>query len=263
MASAPPELREAASYEALLEYRPAPDLLAGRVVLVTGAAEGIGREAAAAYARHGARTILLDWNRAGLEAADDEFRAAGWPAPVLCPADLSGATVDDLRTVAGRIGEQFGRLDGLLNNAGWIGALAPFEHQQPRIWGKALNVNLAAPFFLTQWCMPLLKRARDPAIVFSLHRSSRAYWGAYGVAKAGMEAFVRILADEYHPRSAYPMRVIGIDTGPLMTAERRRHYPGEALHAHPPARSAAPVYLYAMGPDARGRSNPILRSARA
>jgi NAD(P)-dependent dehydrogenase (short-subunit alcohol dehydrogenase family) len=246
-------------FETLLDYRPARDLLTERIILVTGAAEGIGREAAALYAAHGAQTILLDWNQSGLEAAYDAFCAAGWPAPVLCPVDLSGATLQDLCTVVARIEEAFGRLDGLLNNAGWIGALTPFEHQQPNVWGKVFNINLAAPFFLTQWCMALLKRSADPAIVFSLHETSRAFWGAYGVAKAGLEALVHILADEYHPRSAHPMRVIGIDTGPVTTAERRRHYAGEVPGTAPPPQAVAAPYLYAMGPDARGHTDLILR----
>lgn len=249
------------SFEALLDYRAPPDLLAGRIILVTGAADGIGRASAALFAAHGATTILLDWNQSGLEAAYDQFCAAGWRAPVLCPVDLSGVTLDELKMIATQIDEDYGRLDGLLNNAGWIGALTPFEHQQPNMWGKVLNINLGAPFFLTQWCIPLLKRSPDPAIVFSLHETSRAFWGAYGIAKAGLEALVHILADEFHQEGAHPMRVVGIDTGPVLTAERRRHYAGEVPGTAPAPEAVIAPYLYAMGPDARGRTDIVLRAS--
>lgn len=238
------------SFGSLLDYRPPDGALAGKVILITGAAEGIGRAVAEGYARSGARTVLLDRNRTALEAAADSFSQAGWPIPGLCPVDLSGATLENLQELAERIGEEYGRLDGLVNNAGWIGALMPFEHYDPALWGKALNVNLAAPFFLTQASVPLLKESDDPAVVFSLHDVRRAYWGAYALAKAGLEALIRILADEYHAGAANPMRVMGIDPGPVETPGRRRHYPGELPGTQPSAESIIGPYMYAMSPEA-------------
>ena len=250
---------QAPTLRALLDYRPPDDLLRGRAILVTGGAEGIGRAVACAYGRCGAVVILVDRNRRALHALREAFVAAGWRAPMVCTMDLARARLSDLRDLAARVDGEFGRLDGLLNNAGWIGALTPFEHCDPATWGKTLSVNLAAPFFLTQWSMQLLKRSSDPAIVFSLHHAQRAHWGAYGIAKAGLEALVHILADEYHPQSAFPMRVIGVDPGPVATAERRRHYPGEPPDAHPQPDAVVGPYLYAMGPE--GQSGLVLRHA--
>lgn len=246
-------------FETLLDYQPHESILAQRVIMITGAASGIGRAVAAAYARHGARTILLDCNRDALECAFESFVAAGWPEPRLCPVDLSGATLENLREVAARVEQEYGRLDGLLNNAGWIGALMPFEHYDPLLWSKVVTINLAAPFFLTQVCIPLLKRSSDPAIVFSLHEARRAYRGAYGLSKAGLAALADILANEYDSASANPMRVIGIDTGPVQTAERRRHYPGEPPGTHPVPESIVGPYLYAMSPQAGKCSGLLVR----
>lgn len=246
-------------FAALQAYSPAPDLLAGRVVLVTGAADGIGRAAARVYARHGASTVLLDRNAVGLEALRELMVSDEVPEPELVEMDLAAATPADYRALAEKIGERFGRLDGLLNNAGWIGALAPFEHTEPRVWSQALAVNLVAPYFLTQWCMPLVRRSEDPALVFSLHDARRAHWGGYGIAKAGLEAFMRMLADEYHAGSMAPVRVLGIDPGPVATESRRRHYPGEPASAHPAPESVTGPYLYAMGPDARGLTGIVIR----
>ncbi|TAL84334.1 MAG: SDR family NAD(P)-dependent oxidoreductase [Rhodanobacter sp.] len=247
-------------YHQLLHYEAPPDLLSGRVILITGAAEGIGRSVALRYARHGARLVLLDWNRKGLEALNDDILELEAVAPVLCPADLSGITIDGLRDIVRHIEEHLGRLDGLLNNASWIGALSPFEHYAPATWSKVMNVNLAAPFFLTQWCLPLLRKAPDPVIGFSLHQSSRAYWGGFAMAKAGQQALLQVLAEEYHLESSQPVRIFGVDTGPVMTAGRHQHYPGEAPDAHPYPDSVTGPYLYAMGPAAAGHSPLWLRN---
>lgn len=253
--------RPAPSFEELLDYRPAGALLAGRVVLITGAAAGIGRAVAVACARQGADTVLLDCNARRLEEVRGAIVAEGHRDPELVLADLAVATISDYRRVAESLGERFGRLDGMVNNAGWIGALAPFEHVEPETWGRAITINLLAPFFLTQWCMPLLRKSADPALVFSLHEASRAFWGGYGVAKAGLAGLLRIIADEYHPRSAHPVRVLGIDPGPVMTAERRKHYPGEHPEAHPQPESVVGPYLFALGPEGAGLSGLVFAPA--
>jgi NAD(P)-dependent dehydrogenase (short-subunit alcohol dehydrogenase family) len=256
-----PPLSSPPDYHTLLDYHAPEDLLAHRVILVTGAAQGIGRAAALRYARHGATLVLLDWDRKGLESLNDEILAQGRGEALLCPADLSGITIVGLREIADHIGRRLGRLDGLLNNAAWIGALAPFEHYPPATWTKVMNINLAAPFFLTQWCMPLLHEADDPVVGFSLQGTSRAYWGGFALAKAAQEALLGVLADEYHARSAHPVRLFGIDTGPVMTPGRRLHYPGETIDAHPQPEQVTGPYLYAMGPEARGYSPLLLRAA--
>ena len=248
------------SYLHLLQYDGPADLLANRVILITGAAHGIGRAVAMRYARHGARLVLLDWDRPGLNALSDEILAQSGSEALLCPADLSGITISGLREIADHIGTQCGRLDGVLNNAGWIGALTPFEHYPPATWTKVMNINLAAPFFITQWCMPLLHKGEEPVVGFSLQAASRAYWGGFAMAKAAQEALIGVLADEYHPQSAHPVRVFGIDSGAVMTPGRRLHYPGEASNAHPQPEQVTGPYLYAMGPHARGHSPLVLRA---
>lgn len=247
------------TFSSLLGYKPDPDALQGRILLITGAAFGIGRALAIACASLGATTVLLDNDASGLGITEEAIIDQGCPAPVLCMADLAGATLDDFRTIGEQIEAQFGRLDGLVNNAGWIGALSPFEHCDPATWSQAVNVNLAAPFFLTQQCMPVLHRAADPVVVFSLDNASRAYWGGYGVAKAGLEGLLHILADEYHLESAHPVRVIGVDPGPVMTPGRSRHYPGEQPDDHPQPDAVVGPYLYSLSGVAAGITGLVLR----
>ena len=246
-------------FDALLRYAPVDGQLARRAIVITGAADGIGRAVAAACARHGAHTILVDCNEKGLDEAHEAFVRQGWPAPALCPMDLARCGIEDFRTVAFHVGERYGHLDGLVNHAGWIGALAPFEHTDPSTWGRAISIGLAAPYFLTQWCMPLLRRSPDPAVVFSLDDARRAHRGGYGIAKAGLEGLVDMLADEYHSDSPCPLRVAGIDPGPVMTSQRRRHYPGERPGTHPGPDVVVGPYLYMLGPDAGTGVHRVLR----
>lgn len=70
---------------------------------------------------------------------------------------------------------------------------------------------------------------------------------------------MHILADEYHAGGAQPVRALGIDPGPVATAARRRHYPGEAADAHPLPEAITGPYLFAMGPGARGLSGLVWR----
>lgn len=247
------------AWHELLAYAPEPGYLAGRIILVTGAAGGIGRAVAAAYARHGAQTILLDSHRKGLEQAHQQFVVAGWPEPVLCPVDFSSMTLENVREIASEMERRFGVLDGLLNNASWTGELTPFEHYAPNTWAKVMNVNLAAPFFLTQWLMPLLRKSDNPALVFSLHDCAKAYWNGFAMAKAGQEALVRVLAQEYAADSSHPVRVVGIDPGPVMTEGRRQNYPGEEPGTHAQPEEVIGPYLYAMGPDAEDWSGRVMR----
>jgi NAD(P)-dependent dehydrogenase (short-subunit alcohol dehydrogenase family) len=210
-------------------WQPAPDLLRDRIILLTGAANGIGRALADALAAHGATLVLLDRDVHGLEAAYDAIVAAGHPEPALYPMDLSGAGPDDYDALATTLEREFGRLDGLVHNAAELGALIPLSHFETELWYRTLQTDLNAPCLLTLACLDLLNASRDASVVFTsdaVGRHGKAYWGAYGVAKAGLECFMQILADELETNT--PIRANSIDPGPVLTGLRRIAYPGES-----------------------------------
>lgn len=210
------------------DWEPTPDLLRERIILLTGAANGIGRALADALAAHGATLVLLDKDVHGLELAYDEIVAAGHPEPALYPMDLAGAGPDDYIALAETLEREFGRLDGLINNAAELGALIPVSNFETELWFRTLQVDLNAPCLLTMACLGLLNASRDASVVFvsdAVGRHGKAYWGAYGVAKAGLEGFMQILADELEANT--PVRVNSIDPGPVLTGLRRTAYPGE------------------------------------
>lgn len=236
------------------QYTPRSDLLKDRVILITGAGDGIGKALSLACAAHGATIILLGKTVKKLEAVYDAIETASGPQPAIYPMNLEGATPKDYSDLLDNIEGEFGQLDGLVNNAGWVGALTPFKHYDVELLARVMTVNLYAPILLTRFCLPLLENAEDPAIVFSTHHCQRAYWGAYGIAKAGQKGLLDILTSEYDSESNHPIRINGVDSGPVSTRERRAHYPGEAADANPPPDQVIAPYLYFLGPDSRGVS---------
>lgn len=241
------------------DYQPAPGLLKDRVILVTGASDGIGAEAAQHYAALGATVILHGRSLAKLEAVYDAIEKAGGAQPAIVPLDLSTATAADYQQLATTIETEFGRLDGLLHSAGVLGDITPLEMYDPDTWDFVMKINLRAPYLLTQALLPLLKQSADASVVFttsSVGRRARAFWGAYAVSKGGTEGLAQLLADELMNTSH--IRVNCLNPGATRTAMRASAYPGEnPLSLKTPA-EIMPLYLWLMGPDSRGTTGQSL-----
>jgi NAD(P)-dependent dehydrogenase (short-subunit alcohol dehydrogenase family) len=238
-------------------YSPPGNLLHNRVILVTGASEGIGKAVALAYAAHGATVILLAKDLKKLEQVYDQIETAGHPQAAIYPMNLEGATVKDYEDLANSLESEFGRLDGLLNNAGWVGGLTPLRHYDQQRWAQVMTINLHAPFLLSKGCLPLLEKSDDPAILFSTHACLKAYWGAFGIAKHGLLGMLTILAKELEGDKT--IRVNGVDTGPVRTWMRRQDYPGEDPNTLLAPEAVTSAYLYFMGPDSRGVTGENVR----
>ena len=242
-------------------YKPASSLLQDRVILVTGAGDGIGKAAAKIYARYGATVVLTGRTSHKLEAVYDEIIAEGLSEPAIFPLDLSSAEDNDFLGLAGGIAQEFGRLDGLLNNAAELGSLTPIDHYPHELLQRILKVNLEAPFALTQACLPLLRQAEDAAILFSStvsYEKSAAYWGAYGISKQGLDAFMRILADELENNTN--IRVNSIDPGAVRTRLRHLAYPAEDMNLLAMPDDVALHYLYMMSPDSQGVHGQLIHA---
>lgn len=234
-------------------YQPSSKLLEDRVILVTGAGDGIGRAAARAFAAHGATTILLGKTQGKLEQVYDEIVAGGDPEPLILPLDLQYLTPDSARELADTIEQELGRLDGLLHNAALLGSMTAIADYSPDRWQQVMQVNVHAAFLLTQALLPLLKQAPDASIVFttsSVGRQGRAFWGAYAISKFAVEGLVQTLAQELDQVS--PVRVNAINPGATRTRMRATAYPGENPETRPTADSLMPLWLYLMGPDSTG-----------
>lgn len=236
----------------MFSYQAPQDLLAGRVILVTGAGDGIGRAAAHAYASHGATVVLLGRTLEKLEHVYDELEAAGYPQPAIVPLNLETAAEHDYIELANQLQDTFGKLDGVLHNAGLLGPITSIEGYDPIIWQQVMQVNLNAPFMLTQTLLPLLRLAPEASVIFTssgVGRRGRAHWGAYAVSKFGTEGLVQVLADELENISN--IRINCINPGATRTAMRTWAYPAENPQSNPAPEQIMPLYLYLMGPDSR------------
>jgi NAD(P)-dependent dehydrogenase (short-subunit alcohol dehydrogenase family) len=241
------------------DYRPAPDLLASRAVLVTGAGQGLGRAVALACAAHGATVALLGRRQEKLEATYDAIVAAGGAQPAIVPLDLAKAAAPDFDQLAQLLRHALGRLDGIAHCATHFVPLRPLADQGIESWLEMLRVNVAAPAAITRACLPLLAQAPDSSVVFTGETHGvhpRAFWGAFAVSKAALTPLAAIWADELE-RAGHP-RVNVLVPGPIATPQRARSHPGEDRSSLRTAESAATSYLYLLGPDARGLSGRTL-----
>lgn len=237
----------------LKNYQPRNDLLNERVIVITGAGDGIGRAAALACANAGATVVLLGRTLAKLEAVYDEIENSGSPKPAIYPINLESATEHDFEGLANTLKQEFGRVDGLLHNAGELGPRTSLSLYDAAAWNKVMQVNVTAPFLLTQALMPLLHASEDASIVFtssSVGRQGRAYWGAYAVSKGATENLMQTLADELDGVS--PVRANSINPGATRTSMRATAYPAEDPQTVTAPQDIMPVYLYLLGPDSKG-----------
>jgi NAD(P)-dependent dehydrogenase (short-subunit alcohol dehydrogenase family) len=243
----------------MFKYSARPDLLEGRVILVTGAGRGIGAAAARTYASHGATVLLLGRTEANLNEVYDEIEATGAPRPVVIPFDLETALPHQYDELAAMIEAEFGRLDGVLHNASIIGPRTPIEQLRGEQFMQVMHVNVNATFMLTTALLPLLKRSPDASIAFtssSVGRKGRAYWGAYGVSKFATEGLMQTLADEIDGLGS--IRANSINPGATRTDMRAQAYPAEDPTNNPTPEQIMPLYLYLMGPDSKGINGQAL-----
>lgn len=235
--------------QTLQHYTAPAGALKNKVILVTGAGDGIGKVAAITYASYGASVILLGKTTAKLTAVYDEIVAAGYPEPAIVPLDLKGATKKHYQDMAVTIQAEFGRLDGVLHNAGLLGVLTPFEHIDLPTWQDIMQINVTAPMLMTQALLPLLKQAANASVVFTssgVGRKGRAFWGPYAVSKFATEGLMQTVADEYDNTT---VRFNCINPGATRTSMRAKAYPGEDPKTLKTPAELMWVYLYLMSDD--------------
>jgi NAD(P)-dependent dehydrogenase (short-subunit alcohol dehydrogenase family) len=235
------------------QFTPERDLLKGRAILVTGAGSGLGRALAIECARAGASVILSGRTGAKLERVYDEIEALGAPQPAIAALDLAVATAVDYDGLARVIGDEFGKLDGLVHAAGLLGDRSPLEQYDVPTWCKVLHVNLTAPFILTQVLLPNLRKSEDASVIFvssGVVKQPRPFWGAYAVAKAGLESVRSMLAEELEGEAN--IRVNSVNPGRMRTAMRAAAYPAEDPNTVPPPESVSGPFLYLLSERGRG-----------
>ncbi|MFH1058078.1 MAG: SDR family oxidoreductase [Pseudomonadota bacterium] len=191
--------------------------LQGRVALITGGAGHLGRAMAAALAELGAAVAILDRDAQACQSAAAELGHAHGVTTLGLACDL--ASEDQVRAAPGAVLESLGRLDILINCAAFVGTsklegwVEPFDQQSPATWRAALEVNLTAPFVLTQACAPALTASGHGSVIniASIYGVAGPDMGlyegtamgnpaAYGASKGGLIQLTRWLATVLAPR---------------------------------------------------------------
>ena len=227
-------------------YIPQNRYLENKTILVTGAGDGIGKQAALHYGKYGATVILLGKTVAKLEAVYDEIVNNGGNEPGIVPLDLKGATAQHYRDMANTISDQFGCLDGLLHNASLLGHLGPFAQISETDWQNVFQVNVTSQFLMTQALLPALKNAPSSSVIFttsSVGLQGRAYWGPYSISKFATQGMMQVLADEFENST---IRFNCINPGGTKTAMRAKAFPAENTDNLTTPEEIMPLYLYLM-----------------
>jgi NAD(P)-dependent dehydrogenase (short-subunit alcohol dehydrogenase family) len=238
------------------DYQPPAGSLKDRVILITGAGDGLGRATAIEAAKAGATVILLGRTIKKLEATYDAIEQAGGPQPGIVPLNLNGATWNDHLTVAETLEREFGRLDGLVHCAAHFLGFARLAELAPKDWMDGVQTNLTAAYVLTRSCLPLLEKSADASIVFvtdSSGRKPKPYHGVYGITKAALEAMSATWAQEC-ALSQPQLRFNSFYPGPMRTAIRVKGYAGEGVQETPAPDAAARRLVWLLSAASRGLS---------
>ena len=242
-------------------YSIAKGELKNKVVLVTGANRGFGKAMTLDLAKAGATVIMLGRDLGSLETAYDEVVDAGFAEPILYPLDLEGATPEHYQQLQKDILDNFGKLDGLIHNAGIIGTMMPIEQYDLKLWYSTMQINVNAPFMLTQFLIPALNKSNDARILFlssSVGRKAKAYWGAYGVSKFAIEGLSKTLSEELEKTN---IKTNSLDPKRMRTKMRQTAYPAENIENNPTPESVSPAIVYLMSNEAKGLNGKQLTLA--
>ncbi|NQZ81025.1 MAG: YciK family oxidoreductase [Colwellia sp.] len=244
----------------MFNYQIIEDSLQNKTILITGAGDGIGRQAALTYAKLGATVILLGKTVKKLEDVYDEILAQGSLKPAIIPLDMKGATKQNYIDMCATINAQFGKLDGVLLNASMLGELTPFTQIHEQIWTEVMQVNVNAQFLIAQALIPTLQLADNASLIFTssgVGHKGKAYWGPYSVSKFATEGMMQVIADEFENSK---LRTNAINPGATRTKMRASAFPAENKEKLATAEDIMPLYVYLMSDDSKDVNGKTLNA---
>ena len=231
-------------------YKAPDNLLKDKVILISGGGSGIGREAGLTFSSFGAETILLGKDPSNLEETYSLYEKNSLKKPILQVIDLETAQEEDFKEISNEVLKEFGKLDGLLNNAGILGTKTSIQNYDLEEWRRVSKVNFESALLLTRSLFPVLEIPDNSSVVFTssgVGKKGRAYWGAYAISKFATEGLVQILSEELEKTSG--IRVNAINPGPVETKMRAQAYPAEDPKTLKSPKEVMNAYLFLMGID--------------
>lgn len=249
----------------MFEYTPKPNSLAGKTVLITGGAKGIGKAIALSYAEAGAKALITGRDEASLIETCSQINRAYPSDSDIATAeyallDLARADDQTCENLATACKTRYQKLDGLVHNAGVLGDIGAISNADSMLWQDVMQINVNAAFVLTKALLPLLSQSPSASIIFtssSVGRKGRATWGAYSVSKFATEGLMQTLADEL---TETKIRCNSLNPGATATAMRQKAYPDEDPSTIAAPADIMPAYLFLMGPDSEGVNGQALNA---
>ena len=222
-------------------------MLEDRVVMVTGASQGLGRALALAYAKEGASLVINARSKDSVRPVAEEVEKLG--ADVLAvAADVSDA--EDIKRLVDAAVERFGKIDVLVNNAGLLGPRVAIADYPEDEWRQVLDVNLTGPYLVSKAAVPNISEGGSIInVVSGVSVEGRAEWGAYSVSKFGIEGLTQILAAELQESG---VRVNAVDPGGMRTDMRAAAYPEEDPETKITPEENTAVFLYLASDESKG-----------
>jgi NAD(P)-dependent dehydrogenase (short-subunit alcohol dehydrogenase family) len=234
-------------------YQYPDNVLKDRIILITGATDGIGKALALQAAKLGAQVILHGRNVSKLEKVYDALEAIpAAPRPSIAVLDLASANSESYISLASSVEQEFGRLDGLVLNASILGERYSIEQYDAVLWQRVMHVNVTSAFAMTQVLMPMLQESEDASVIYTssgVGRTGKAYWGAYAVSKFATEGLSQVLADEHRQGV---LRSNCINPGATRTGMRLAAYPAEDRDKLKRPEEILAPYIFLLGPDSKG-----------
>ena len=221
-------------------------MLEGKVAMITGASQGLGRALALAFAREGARVVINSRSEETIRPVAEEAESLG--AEVLALAADVSRSADGERLVSAAA-ERYGRIDVLVNNAGVLGPRVPIEEYPEGEWRQVIDANLTGPFLVTKAAIPHMPEGGSIInVVSGVSVEGRAGWGAYSVSKFGVEGLTQILAAELEERG---IRANAVDPGGMRTGMRAAAYPEEDPLTRKTPEENTDIFLYLASDESR------------
>ena len=221
------------------------NLLIEKNILITGASSGIGKSLAINLSKFGANVIMLSRNEQALDSVYDEIKEKYNTEPMIIKCDLKDLNEIKSQAITDIIAENYSRLDAIIHNAAILEKMSNIENYDLVTWENVLKVNLTSAFILSKYLIPLMKSSLVPRIIFttsSVGRNAKAFWGAYSVSKAGINALSEILSDELETISN--MKVFNFDPKATQTSMRSLAFPAEDRDSQKKPDSLIEYYLW-------------------
>jgi len=231
-----------------------------RCVVVTGGSSGIGLEVARRLVDGGAEVCVVARRQNVIERSIRDLGPTAWGHP----CDL--ADPDQVANLVAAVGERWGRVEGLVNNAG-VAPMAGVEDTDLETWDHAFAVNVRGPFLLVQRLLPLLRTARDPAIVnVSSTLAVKAIPGmvAYNSSKAALNHLTRSLALELAPQIRVNAVMPAVVDTPIHELRNMSREQVEGMgDLHPLGRVGRPeeiadMVVFLLGPEAAWMTGAVI-----